>query len=109
MTGKALRHPPHAPNIGAVEVVSGVSIFGNIPAVSYVPARGWSLLCRVTVVHVTDVGYFASQGYNASQHISGVHTYWNTLSTPLAPKQWNTVLRPSNPPQILPGGHSSIS
>jgi hypothetical protein len=75
VTGKALRHPPHVPNIGAVEVVSGVSIFENIPAVSYVPARGWSLLCGVTVVHVTDVSDLASQGYHVSQHISGVHTY----------------------------------
>jgi len=37
--------------------------------------RSWSLLCGVTVVHVTDVGDLASQGYNVSQHIGGVHSY----------------------------------
>ena len=68
--------------------VSGVLLFGHdgqLPHYFLKPCPalfvgagghwGWSLLCGVTVVHVTDVGYLASQGYNVSQHIGGVHTY----------------------------------
>jgi hypothetical protein len=35
----------------------------------------WILLAGVTVIQVTKAGDLASQGYNVSQNIGGVHTY----------------------------------
>jgi hypothetical protein len=53
--------------------------------------RGRILLGGKTIVHVTDIRDFTSQGHNVSQHIGGVHTYQNTLFTPLAPELTNNA------------------